>query len=131
MTFQRRRAGEEVIIYGRHAQRDRRGNIQYVPDLSKPAYSGRAYLEPDSDRLQRAEIPGQQEIVMYTMSLPDNPSINEEIIGLWGYVRWNGYIWDIAGPPGFFKGVNRHTRHWEISIRRRPRIEGEVVPDNG
>lgn len=62
---------------------------------------------------------------MQVIGLPDVPEINEEVIGLWGYVRWNGYIWDIAAPPAKFHGVARHTRHWEISIRRRPKVAGE------
>lgn len=126
MTYQRRRAGQAIIIYGRRIESDRRGNKQYVPDVSVPAFAGRAWVMPDADRMQRAEIPGQQEIVMQTIGLPDVPEINEEIIGLWGYVRWNGYIWDIAEPPFKYHGVNRHTRHWEMTIRRRPRVEGEV-----
>ena len=126
MTIQRRRTGQDIIIYGRRIETDRRGNKQYVPDVSKPAYVGRAWVQPDSDRLQRAEVPGQQEIIMQTIGLPNVPEINAEVIGLWGYVRWNGYIWDIAEPPGYFHGVNRHTRHWEMVIRRRPRVEGEA-----
>ena len=118
MTIQRRRTGQDIEVYGREIQSDRRGNQQYVPNDTTPVFVGRGWVIPD--RSQRAEVTGQQEIVVMTMGIADLPELNDETTGLWTYIKWKDDIWDITQPPMYHHGVKRHTRHWTISIRKRP-----------
>ncbi len=127
MTIQRRRTGQDIKAYGRRIETDRRGNQQYVTDTRAPLFEGRAWVIPDMDRMQRAEVPGQQEVIMQTIGVSDIPELNNDQIGLWSYIEWDGYVWDIAEPPGQFHGTKRHTRHWELTIRRRPKTIGVEV----
>ena len=118
MTIQRRRTGHDIKVYARTLHTDRRGNPQYIANDVTPAWEGRGWIIPD--RSQRAEVGGQQEITVYTLGIKDLPEITEGAVGLWSYVEWQGKLWDIIQPPLFHYGVKRHTRHWTISIRKRP-----------
>lgn len=118
MTIQRRRTGQDIEIWGRVITTDRRGNKYYTPSEG-PVFVGRGWVIPD--RSQRAEVPGQQEIVIMRLGVKDLPEFNEETTGLWTYVKWLNEIWDIMQPPLYHHGVARHTRHWSIMIRKRPR----------
>lgn len=118
MTIQRRRTGQDIKAFGRVLQQDRRGNTQYVVDMNNPLWEGRAWIV--ADRSQRAEVSGQQEITVYTMGIRDLPEFNDGSLGLWSKIEWDGKLWDIIQPPMYRLGVKRHTRHWTISIRKRP-----------
>lgn len=122
MTIQRRRTGQDIEVYGRVLHEDRRGNVQYIPSET-PVFIGRAWVIPD--RSQRAEVPGQQEIVVMRLGIQDLPELSSGTTGLWTYVIWKGDIWDITQPPLYRHGVKRHTRHWSVSIRQRP--EAKVI----
>ena len=128
MTIQRRRTGQDIEVYGRVLRTDRRGNEQYVADETTPVFTGRGWVIPD--RSQRAEVMGQQEIIVMKLGIKDLPELNDDSVGLWTYVKWKGDIWDITQPPLYHHGVKRHTRHWSIALRKRPeaRLHGPAVP---
>ena len=117
MTIQRRRTGQSIQVYGRKIITDRRGNRQYVP-TTEPVFTGRAWVIPD--RSQRAEVTGQQEIIVMRLGIKDIPELDNETTGLWTYIKWRGDIWDITQPPLYHHGYKHHTRHWSIYIRKRP-----------
>lgn len=121
MTIQRRRTGQDIKVWGRTLEADRRGNRQLVP-TKDPVFEGRAWVIPD--RSQRAEVVGQQEILVMRLGIKDIPELDNETTGLWTYIEWNGAIWDITQPPLYHHGVSRHTRHWTIFIRKRPEVKG-------
>ena len=123
MSVQRRR-GLVALVYRQKLQVDRRGSEQYVVDLSNP-YRVRVSSVPV--RGSKAEVPGQQQIVVYTMTFTPDPRDVETTqlkdIGLWSRVLWNGDLWDVVAPPIYHHGT-RHTRHWSMDVRERP----EAVP---
>lgn len=114
MSVQRRR-GQPCKVWPQRLVEDRRGNRTYRVDLTEKPYEIKAHFWPQ--RGSKAEVPGQQDIVVYTMiltsELPD--------VGLWSRVYWSGRYWDVAAPPVLRTGT-RHTRHWSMDIRERPEV---------
>ena len=112
MSLQRRR-GQYAEIYPSVLTEDNRGNELYVVDMEADPIKVRAAFIPD--RSARAEVPGQQEINVFSMILrADIPHLS-----LWSRVKWAGAEWDVVSPPALHFGV-RATRHVTLSIRRRP-----------
>lgn len=105
--------GEVAEIWAATARADSRGNQTFSVDDGPPTYTVRAAFS--ADRSARAEVPGQQEIDVVRMIVPhDLPLVNT-----FARVRWRGVWWDVVAPPARRLG-NRHTRHWTLTIRKRP-----------
>lgn len=92
---------------------DRRGNKNLAADLTAEPYHVTAAFIPQ--RSARAEVPGQQQINVYTMIV----SADLADVGLWSIVRWRGELWDVVTPAAYHHGT-RHTRHYSLDIRQRP-----------
>ena len=118
-SFQRKRGGQTVTIYRARPSVDRRGNENYmaVPDL--PHVGVKCSQNPD--RSTRAEVPGQQEIDVITLRIP--PDLAE--VNIWSQVLWGERWYDVIAPPAEHLGP-RHTRHWTLTLRRRPDGGGVV-----
>lgn len=122
MASLQRRRGSEAKIWRTEIVTDRRGNrvVQAVPATP---HLVRCALIPE--RSSKAEVPGQQGIAVMQMIV----DADLEGVNLWSRVEVIGEVWDVVSPPIFHKGT-RHTRHWTISIRKRP-SGAEAVSDGG
>ena len=111
--LQRRRRGFIVEFYPSIETTDRRGNKTVGPDPNAVPIEVRAWVVPD--RSSKAEVPGQQQINVYTLGThADLPGVD-----MFSRVHWNSAWWDIVSPPAHHEG-DRHTRHWTLTIRERP-----------
>lgn len=115
MSVQRRR-GRPVTIYPRKTTVDDRGNTLISADLDHP-FVTRAAVIPQ--RSSKAEVPGQQQIDVVRLLI----STGLGDIGIWGYVHYDGSMWDVVAPPAMHYGMRR-TRHLSLDIRRRPDPHG-------
>lgn len=111
MSHQRRR-GQYATIWKTIATIDRRGNEVITVDEANP-YLIRVWAIPQ--RSARAEVPGQQQINVVRIGV--DPL---EDVTLWSRVEWQGEMWDVAAPAAYHHGINRHTRHFSIDLRKRP-----------
>jgi len=100
-----------VTIYPETYVTDSRGNKQKAPDRGNPIHTFGAAIP---QRSSKAEVPGQAEVDVYRLILPETVGL-----GLWSFVEWRGRTWDVAAPPAYHHGT-RHTRHISVDIRRRP-----------
>lgn len=102
---------------------DQRGN-EVIRPVEQGYHNLRASITPG--RGSRAEVPGQQEINIYHVTV--NPDLKG--VDLWSQVEWNAFRWDIVAPPVLHPGIRR-TRHWSFDMRLRPAgHEDELVdPD--
>ena len=117
MSIQRDR-GEAARIYQVATAEDSRGNsVEAVVD---EFIEVRGAFSPD--RSDRAEIPGQQQVRVFTMIT----SADLTNVSLWSIVKWRDLWWDIVSPPAWHIG-DRHTRHWSLSIRQRPDSGGHLA----
>lgn len=91
---------------------DRRGNVVLAATDDGP-YEVKAVFLPE--RSAKAEVPGQQQINVYTMIV--QPDLDD--VTLWSRVRWRGELWDIVTPPEHHGGT-RQTKHISLQIRQRP-----------
>lgn len=114
MSVQRRR-GQPAKVWPQKLVANRRGDEQYVADMDATPYEVTAAFLPL--RGSRAEVPGQQQISIYTMVFDaDLPGV-----GLWSRVFWRGAYWDVVAPPTYHHGT-RSTRHFSMDIRERPSV---------
>ena len=122
MTYQRRgRYSWPVEIYGVKIEANPRGERRKVVDLSAPAITCRGWAIADADRFQNMQIDGDQEIVMFELGVSDHPAFHTRQVTSEGRVFFDGYWWDIVHPPKQSgRRMNRHVRHWRLSLRRRP-----------
>jgi hypothetical protein len=120
VSVQRRR-GMPARIWPQRLAEDRRGSAQYTADMAAKPYEVTAALIPQ--RGSRAEVPGQQQIVVYSMifhpAARDVELTQLSDIGLWSRVLWNGAYYDVVSPPVYHHGT-RVTRHWSMDVRERP-----------
>lgn len=108
-----RRRGEEILVFRSGVRTDNRGNETIGPIPANP-HKVRVSVQPL--RGSRAEVPGQQEINIYTIQAP--PDLQG--VDLWSQIeRSDGSRWDVVAPPVLRTGT-RHTRHWTMDIRHRP-----------
>lgn len=112
MSIQRRR-GQTALVYKTKVVTDRRGNERKMPDADGP-YEVTAAFVPE--RSSKGEVPGQLIINVVRMIV----TADMENIELWSRVDWNGKSWDLAAPPSYHHGTNRHTRHYSLVLRERP-----------
>lgn len=115
-----RRRGERVKIYKSKPSTDARGDETYAP-AGEPL-EVRAVVT--ADRSARAEVPGQMDIDVVKMVT----SADLEGVDLWSRAEWGDEWWDIVAPPARRIGT-RGTRHWTLTLRRRPDNGG--IPDPG
>lgn len=120
MSLQRKR-GLPALIWPARLAADRRGSEQFTADMTATPYKITAALVPQ--RGSRAEVPGQQQIVIYSMIFhPSGRDVTEtqlRDINLWSRVQWNGAFYDVVTPPVYHHGT-RATRHWSMDLRERP-----------
>lgn len=111
MSFQRKR-GLPIKVFRSQVFKDLRDN-EVIRPVEVNYHNLRASITPV--RGSRAEVPGQQEINVYHVTVA--PDLAE--VDLWSQVEWNGQRWDIVAPPVLHPGV-RQTRHWSFDMRLRP-----------
>jgi hypothetical protein len=118
VSLQRKR-GQTALVYPTKKVTNNRGTEVLVTDMDNPTTVRAAFVP---SRSARAEVPGQQEIDVFTML------VRSDLTGLtlWSTVEWNGSLWDIVTPPAYHHG-ERNTRHWSIDIRRRA-VKREETP---
>ena len=116
-SFQRNR-GEVAYIYQVGKTTDLRQNV--VESALSIFLTVRAVFAPD--RSARAEMPGQQQVSVFTMITSSDLSG----VSLYSLVKWRNSWWDIVSPPAWHIG-DRHTRHWSIIIRWRPDNGGNLA----
>ena len=111
-SYQRKR-GREVKLWPAILKEDARGNTILETDIEnmEPLVTTAAEFP---QRSSRAEVPGQQQIIVTRLIVSEDAGM-----GLWGKALWEGEMWDIVAPPTYHHGT-RHTRHWSIDIRKRP-----------
>ena len=117
MSMQRDR-GESARIYQVAKTTDSRQNV--IEAATAQFIEVRGAFAPD--RSARAEIPGQQQVSVFTMITSSDLSG----VSLWSLIKWRNSWWDIVSPPAWHIG-NRHTRHWSITIRWRPDSGGNLA----
>lgn len=111
-SFQRRR-GHWAKIWPIKLVENARNDNQLEADLNAEPYLRRVVMIPL--RGSKAEVPGQQQIELYTMIVADDmPGF-----GLQSRVEVFGKQWDVAAPPVLRTGT-RHTRHLSADLRKRP-----------
>lgn len=118
MGVQRRR-GHPCRLWRQKLREDRRGNQVLGVDLNDEPYELRASFWPQ--RGSKAEVPGQQQIEVYTMIF--EPDLDG--VGLFSRVEWAGRMWDVVAPPVHHSGP-RGVRHTSMDIRARPAKPEEV-----
>lgn len=112
MSVQRRR-GQPAQVYHQRLETDLQGNRQYVTALDEEPYEVKAAFIPQ--RGSRAEVSGQQQILVYRMILTSELAD----VGLWSRIMWRGTAFDVVSPPVYHHGT-RATRHWSMDVRERP-----------
>ena len=115
MTMQRRRGQEAVIVVSERTV-DHRGNASARPSPTSPRFRTRAWEY--ADRSSKAEVPGQAEIDIIRIGISSNDPLASRI-DTTSRVYWDGRWWDIVSPASFHPGP-RQTRHYSLSLRRRP-----------
>ena len=115
MAVLQRRRGVTITIHPSVETIDRRGNRTIRP-LGFP-FTVSAWIVPD--RASRAEVPGQQEIDVYTIGTKADLTD----VDLWSRIEWDGRWWDMVSPPAKHIGT-RHTAHWTLTVRKRPDGDG-------
>ena len=109
---QRVRSDHFATIYRVTTVTDARGNKTIQPTSVNP------HVVPASqipDRSARAEVPGEMEINVCTLRVP----ADLDGVTLRSRVQWDGEWWDLVAPPTRRTGT-RHSKHWTITIRKRP-----------
>ena len=112
MASHQRRFGRPAKFWPVKATEDDRDNRVLKVDMDADPYVCKAAEFPQ--RSSRAEVPGQQQIIVTRLIVDETVGT-----GLWGKCEWEGEMWDIVAPPTYHHGT-RHTRHWSIDIRKRP-----------
>ena len=112
MPSHQRRFGREAKFWPAVMTVDDRNNRVLKPDMDAEPTVVKAAEFPQ--RSSRAEVPGQQQIIVTRLIVDETVGA-----GLWGKCEWEGEMWDIVAPPTYHHGT-RHTRHWSIDIRKRP-----------
>lgn len=122
MTYQRRgRYSWPITIYPTKLHVGTRGEKRRVVDTEAEPIEVRGWAIADADRYQDIQLDGNQEIVMFEIGVSDHPAFHDRRITSSAIVQWDGYWWDIVHPPKQSgRRVNRHVRHWRLSIRRKP-----------
>ena len=111
-SHQRRRRGQAAKVWTTGAALDRRGN-DVIAATDVAPFDVRAVFLPA--RSAKAEVPGQQQINVYTMIV--EPGL--EGVELWSRVQWNGAFWDVVTPPQHHEWT-RQTKLISLEIRQRP-----------
>lgn len=115
MPSHQRKRGRWIKFWPQEVTYDRRGNRILAVDLTKEPTRVRCVLQ--TDRTNRAEIPGQQDVDVVNCIVPANiPGM-----GMWARAQLedNGRWLDVNAPP-FYRHGTRHVRHWTIPLRYRP-----------
>lgn len=113
MSSHQRKRGLRATIYRSKDNEDRRGNQQRTWTSVNPHLNVKVVLI--ADRSAKAEVPGQQEINVTKILTP----ADLEDVDLYSRVVLNGVTWDVVAPPALHTGT-KHTRHWSLTLRRRP-----------
>ena len=113
MSSIQRRRGQDIKVWPVKLEATRRGDNMLSADMDATPHEVKAAIVPL--RGSRAEIPGQQEIKIFTVIL----TAKLEGVDLQSRVGWAGEEWDVVSPQNYHHGT-RATRHWSMDIRKRP-----------